>query len=494
MMRNEAHPFATLPPLPRPIFRDSTKGPKIPRTIRQHYNQSARKGPKVDVQAAKKEAAAHQVPTYTPPPQQQQQQQSYPSPHSSNASPISPTYARQPHSPVTPITPGAGSGTFVHGQYNSPLGLYSAEAATEELACQSGGVITAVGGDMKISGGPKYDPCRLPDKPKINYRDSEVYKLINENESAKRAEEARRAEEAADMKLTGSNPSKQSLSFKVLQWMTDTEKPAEEEETTTPTDTNTSYDADSHIGADQYVRQVSRKKQKNPLLRHNSEDDEMRFSGLHSKRDIPSKSFKMLQNLTVSDSQDEVSSQDTQDEDGVGNYCEASIRYKGKHIPSPSFRVLQNWADTDTDPTPDSGLDTEEETVGNSVMNTSIRYTGKCIPSPTFQVLKAWADKDVLPSPKMRKSRSKPKRPPIEEDEDKSDGPVEVRYSGGNIPSRVFKVLQMSVGGSDPIEPTSSENPSEDEDRSTKSLPRQSRSMRVIQKAKVPEDSGCTDF
>uniref|UniRef100_A0A0L8GUQ2 Zasp-like motif domain-containing protein n=1 Tax=Octopus bimaculoides TaxID=37653 RepID=A0A0L8GUQ2_OCTBM len=474
MMRNEAHPFATLPPLPRPIFRDSTKGPKIPRTIRQHYNQSARKGPKVDVQAAKKEAAAHQVPTYTPPPQQQQQQQSYPSPHSSNASPISPTYARQPHSPVTPITPGAGSGTFVHGQYNSPLGLYSAEAATEELACQSGGVITAVGGDMKISGGPKYDPCRLPDKPKINYRDSEVYKLINENESAKRAEEARRAEEAADMKLTGSNPSKQSLSFKVLQWMTDTEKPAEEEETTTPT--------------------VSRKKQKNPLLRHNSEDDEMRFSGLHSKRDIPSKSFKMLQNLTVSDSQDEVSSQDTQDEDGVGNYCEASIRYKGKHIPSPSFRVLQNWADTDTDPTPDSGLDTEEETVGNSVMNTSIRYTGKCIPSPTFQVLKAWADKDVLPSPKMRKSRSKPKRPPIEEDEDKSDGPVEVRYSGGNIPSRVFKVLQMSVGGSDPIEPTSSENPSEDEDRSTKSLPRQSRSMRVIQKAKVPEDSGCTDF
>uniref|UniRef100_A0A0L8GU46 Zasp-like motif domain-containing protein n=1 Tax=Octopus bimaculoides TaxID=37653 RepID=A0A0L8GU46_OCTBM len=446
MMRNEAHPFATLPPLPRPIFRDSTKGPKIPRTIRQHYNQSARKGPKVDVQAAKKEAAAHQVPTYTPPPQQQQQQQSYPSPHSSNASPISPTYARQPHSPVTPITPGAGSGTFVHGQYNSPLGLYSAEAATEELACQSGGVITAVGGDMKISGGPKYDPCRLPDKPKINYRDSEVYKLINENESAKRAEEARRAEEAADMKLTGSNPSKQSLSFKVLQWMTDTEKPAEEEETTTPTDTNTSYDADSHIGADQYVRQVSRKKQKNPLLRHNSEDDEMRFSGLHSKRDIPSKSFKMLQNLTVSDSQDEVSSQDTQDEDGVGNYCEASIRYKGKHIPSPSFRVLQNWADTDTDPTP------------------------------------------------VRKSRSKPKRPPIEEDEDKSDGPVEVRYSGGNIPSRVFKVLQMSVGGSDPIEPTSSENPSEDEDRSTKSLPRQSRSMRVIQKAKVPEDSGCTDF
>lgn len=55
---------------------------------------------------------------------------------------------------------------------------------------------------------------------------------------------------------------------------------------------------------------ASRKKQKNPLLRHNSEDDEMRFSGLHGKHDIPSKSFKMLQNLTVNDSQDDASSQD----------------------------------------------------------------------------------------------------------------------------------------------------------------------------------------
>ena len=68
---------------------------------------------------------------------------------------------------------------------------------------------------------------RLPEKPKKDYRDSEVFKLISENEAAKRAEDARRAEEAAEMKLSGSNPSKQSLSFKVLQWMTDTEKPEE---------------------------------------------------------------------------------------------------------------------------------------------------------------------------------------------------------------------------------------------------------------------------
>lgn len=68
----------------------------------------------------------------------------------------------------------------------------------------------------------------MPEKPKKDFRDSEVYKLISENEATKRAEDARRAEEAAEMKLSGSNPSKQSLSFKVLQWMTDTEKPVED--------------------------------------------------------------------------------------------------------------------------------------------------------------------------------------------------------------------------------------------------------------------------
>lgn len=77
---------------------------------------------------------------------------------------------------------------------------------------------------------------RLPEKPKKDFRDSEVYKLISENEATKRAEDAQRAEEAAETKLTGSNPSKQSLSFKVLQWMTDTEKPVEDQQDT-PTGT-----------------------------------------------------------------------------------------------------------------------------------------------------------------------------------------------------------------------------------------------------------------
>ena len=36
------------------------------------------------------------------------------------------------------------------------------------------------------------------------------------------------------------------------------------------------------------------------------------------------------------------------DDDGtVGNYDEASIRYRGDYIPSPSFRLLQNLARND---------------------------------------------------------------------------------------------------------------------------------------------------
>ena len=48
------------------------------------------------------------------------------------------------------------------------------------------------------------------------------------------------------------------------------------------------------------------KKPRNPLLRHNSEDDEMRFSGLHSKADIPSKAFQRLNKLAIHDTDNNV--------------------------------------------------------------------------------------------------------------------------------------------------------------------------------------------
>lgn len=39
------------------------------------------------------------------------------------------------------------------------------------------------------------------------------------------------------------------------------------------------------------------------MLRHNSIDDEMRFSGLNKKTDIPSKAFMKLNQISINDSQ-----------------------------------------------------------------------------------------------------------------------------------------------------------------------------------------------
>ena len=51
------------------------------------------------------------------------------------------------------------------------------------------------------------------------------------------------------------------------------------------------------------------KKPRDPLLRHNSEDDEMRFSGLHTKADLPSKAFHRLNKMVGSDNQNAGSNQ-----------------------------------------------------------------------------------------------------------------------------------------------------------------------------------------
>ncbi|KAK6170650.1 hypothetical protein SNE40_018994 [Patella caerulea] len=171
------------------------------------------------------------------------------------------------------------------------------------------------------------------------------------------------------------------------------------------------------------------KKQRNPLLRHNSEDDEMRFSGLHGKADIPSKAFGRVQQMKTTDSPPP---QDQQDNDQqIGNYDETSIRYKGKFIPSPSFRVLQNWA----------ALDTDVETPAQRRANVDEEDDG--LP-------------DTLSNEEM----------------------VDVRYKGGHIPSRVFRSLQKAVGDETPETPTPTQNGSSDQG--------QPRGIKVISKA-VPQ-------
>ncbi|GFN81968.1 PDZ and LIM domain protein 5 [Plakobranchus ocellatus] len=186
----------------------------------------------------------------------------------------------------------------------------------------------------------------------------------------------------------GNNPKKQSKSFKVLQWMTETENDDNE---------------DSSQAAQAQPQRARRNK--DPERRHNADDDEMRFSGLHSKADIPSKAFGRLQKMPMDSTQNGQDSLAPEDaEDGVGNYDETSIRYKGKNIPSPSFRVLQTWAEHDPDPI--------------------LEGSG---------------------------SGNKTKRRDEDTDDDlpetlDSEDMVDKRYTGGNIPSKVFKHLQKTVG------------------------------------------------
>ncbi|XP_050390256.1 uncharacterized protein LOC126809629 isoform X3 [Patella vulgata] len=235
---------------------------------------------------------------------------------------------------------------------------------------------------------------------------SETLRMVQEREASKNEPRSEIDESHIHVNPTGPK-GKQSMSFKVLQWMTDTpENPAEP-----------------------IVDKPKSKKQRNPLLRHNSEDDEMRFSGLHGKADIPSKAFGRVQHMKTTDSPPP---QDQQDNDQqIGNYDETSIRYKGKFIPSPSFRVLQNWA----------ALDTDVETPAQRRANVDEEDDG--LP-------------DTLSNEEM----------------------VDVRYKGGHIPSRVFRSLQKAVGDDTPEIPTPTQNGSSDQS--------QPRGIKVISKA-VPQ-------
>ncbi|XP_063445408.1 YLP motif-containing protein 1-like isoform X5 [Mytilus trossulus] len=159
---------------------------------------------------------------------------------------------------------------------------------------------------------------------------------------------------------------------------------------------------------------------RDPLLRHNSIDDEMTFSGLNKKTDIPSKAFRTLTRISnqnqdntelngqqqyQQDAHDKYLDND-EEENTIGKYDQGSIRYTGKHIPSPSFRVLQRLAKCQDDD------------------------------QPAAVPIKQQRDEDDLPS-------------------DEDDGLPDTlsgeeltnkRYMGGHIPSRSFKYLQMSVG------------------------------------------------
>lgn len=217
----------------------------------------------------------------------------------------------------------------------------------------------------------------------------------------------------------GTNPKKQSMSFKVLQWMTDTE--------------NTPDDPAKKSEQQEPPPQRARRPARDTTV-HNAEDDEMRFSGLHPKTAIPSKSFGRLQKTPgenqnhTSESKDE----EGEEEERVGNYDEASIRYKGKHIPSPSFRVLQTWAEKDPLETKGQGHEEEEDD----------------------------GMPDTLSAEEM----------------------TDRRYKGGHIPSKVFRTLQKAVGDDTPETPPP-------EQQNGDAAP-----AKTSKAAPVPNDAAATDF
>ncbi|XP_059153464.1 nucleolar and coiled-body phosphoprotein 1-like isoform X3 [Physella acuta] len=237
-------------------------------------------------------------------------------------------------------------------------------------------------------------PGRVPRKP-AGYVQGDYF--LNRDEGP-RSE----VDESSIRVNMGTDPKKQSKSFKVLQWMTETEQDDPEGK-------------QAAVAASKEVVPKT-KRPKDPERRHNADDDEMRFTGLHTKADIPSKAFGLLKKISSEDNSPPTQNgKDTLDvgdtENGVGNYDETSIRYKGKNIPSPSFRVLQTWAEHEPD-------------VSSAVKSSGPRHDED--------------EEDGLPESLN------------------SEDMVDKRYKGGNIPSKVFKHLQKTVGDDTPEVPVAS--------------------------------------
>ncbi|KAK3090073.1 hypothetical protein FSP39_008954 [Pinctada imbricata] len=331
-----------------------------------------------------------------------------------------------------PAQRGTGTGVYKHAQYNSPIQVYSQQNAEDAFRIQSGGAVTGVTG--------------YPEKPPKDIQQSEVYKMIQESESQGKPV-AHYPQDNGQESPRFLRRQNSGMSFRVLQWLTDTEPEH--------TDDLQAYEEQSKPKAPRQPR--------DPLLRHNSFDDEMRFSGLHKKSDIPSKAFQMLNKMSVNDQEPMPpntrveNNEDEEEESRVGKYEQASIRYTGKHIPSPSFRVLQRFANESEAAAPPLKQATNES-------DDYLDDTDDGLP-------------DTL----------------------SDDAVTDRRYMGGHIPSRVFKALQMSIGDdvSEPARPVKKEPVS----APAPATPPQRPKITIITRSKAvnaapepPEDCPSTDF
>jgi hypothetical protein len=373
-----------------------------------------------------------------------------------------------------------------NNQFNSPLDMYSNENVVEALSGQTGGHVADVVG--------------LPKKDKDNKSDftqSAVYKMIHGIDQPKPKPVIARAE-------------------------------LQRQHSSTPP-------------------------------RQPSTDDETRFRGLNSgtASDVPSRTFQRLQSWTgtTGGGQSEIDttsirrnvtgSTDGLDSEEPGQYDEKSIRYTGRNIPSRSFKILQQMtggpvASDAIPPAADDerrGLRSRSETpkrvvishqphhpaphphtqhqqsyqpqhpnpadqyqqpplsVGGSEIDTSsirthlfaatgsssaasddgqepgqydeksIRYTGRSIPSRSFRMLQQMTGADPGTPPVVQqaarparqhqlRARPQPQQQGDDSQHDQAgdDARKDVRYVGGSIPSHTFKILQQQIGvdGNDP--------------------------------------------
>ncbi|VDI82952.1 Hypothetical predicted protein [Mytilus galloprovincialis] len=222
------------------------------------------------------------------------------------------------YSKPKPVKNPQQQGPYKHVQYNNPINMYSKDNAEQQLKTQSQGSVTAVSGRRTRRHSES-------STPQFNY--------IVPMRTVRMPDKP-----AADIE--------NSAVYKMIK----------ESESS---------------GAPRQKHQP-----RDPLLRHNSIDDEMTFSGLNKKTDIPSKAFRTLTRISNQNQNDtELNGQqqyqqdahdkyldNDEEENTIGKYEQGSIRYTGKHIPSPSFRVLQRLAKCQDDDQPGSAGQSREAT------------------------------------------------------------------------------------------------------------------------------------
>ncbi|KAK2158690.1 hypothetical protein LSH36_165g01052 [Paralvinella palmiformis] len=230
------------------------------------------------------------------------------SPRPRGRTPQTPPTPGHQQAPTTPdYEPGPGEATVAHVQYNSPLDLYSENNVAEAFTGQTDGLVTGVGGLKKDQG--------------KDITQSPVYKMVHGLDGEK--SKPRRGVADEGKRRAG---------------------------------------CESSTGASGYTATKHGSPFKAP--KGPAEDDEITFSGVLDRSEIPSKSFHKLQNMTAGSEIDTTSIRqnisgenvpisqprrqrrhrpEPQPEEPEQNPDDiVDISYVGSNIPSRSFKVLQH--------------------------------------------------------------------------------------------------------------------------------------------------------